>query len=320
VPLPTKVNVARPEAWGYQALLEFGSTAADSLYLRTAFGPGRTGRVETDSEIDQGIQSRETPEDFRTEEGKVYSRDDLSGGEGLDRAQRRDGEDFDHTRYFDSRNVSVTPCRSQDPQVVKLLHDTSILRAKTDTNLYVATIGNVLYMSNGTSVDRTADPIAASPTWSVEDPSAAEANTTVDGLAALGDELYAAMDAIGIHKRDNAGVWAHWSDLAAVTLHSAKERLIASVGAALYEAGATTTSTLLHTLKAGETWNDVVDAGSAVLAAASDGYVYTFAEEEGALVLKGQTFFEGEVPKSLGAAQGLVFIGTSQATTTGGGR
>ncbi len=318
MPLPTKVNVARPEAWGYQALLEYGSAAADSLYLRTAFGSGRVGRVETDIDFEQGVQSQETPEDFRTEEGKVYSRNDLSGGEGLDRAQRRDGEEFDHTRYFDSRNISISPCNAIDPQVVKLLHDTSLLRAETDTNLYMATIGNVLYMANGTNVDRTADPIAASPTFTVEDPSAAEANTTVDGLAALGDELYAAMDAIGIHKRDNAGVWAHWSDLAAVTCHSAKGRIIASVGTALHEAGSLATSILLHTLASGETWNDVVDAGSAVLAAASDGYVYTFAEEDGELVLKGQTLFEGEVPQSLGATQGLVFIGTSQATTTGG--
>ena len=318
MPLPTKVNVSRPEAWGYQALLEFGSADADSLYLRTAFGTGRVGRVETDTDFDQGIPSQETPEDFRTEEGKVYSRNDLSGGEGLDRAQRRDGEDFDHTRYFDSRNISVSPCNAIDPQVVKLLHDASILRAKTDTNLYVATIGNVLYMANGTKVDRTADPIAATPTWSVEDPSAAEADTTVDGLAALGDELYAAMGAIGIHKRDNAGVWAHWSDLAATTCFSAKGRIIASIGAALHEAGATTTSTLLHTLASGEIWNDVADAGSAVLAAASDGYVYAFAEEAGELILKGQTWFEGERPRSLGAAQGLVFIGTAQDNTSGG--
>ncbi len=319
MPLPTKVNVSRPEAWGYDALIEYGPNAADSLYLRLAVGPGRQMSFRT-AELEEGSPRTATnPEDMRVESGESFSRSDFTGGEGLDRAHRRDGLDRDFTRFWDSRNIDITPARAGVAEEIKLLHSASNIRADDPTNVRMplVRVGNVLYgvISNDALVDRTNNPTAGTPNFTTADPGG---TGSIQDLAALGDEVYAARN--NIRKRNPAGSWAQWSDLDASRLWSAKGRIIASseTGDALYEARAGAGSLLLHTLASGEIWNDVVDAGGAILAAASDGYIYSFAEQNGELALKGQTQIEGENPTALGFAQGLVFIGTAQATTGGG--
>jgi hypothetical protein len=59
------------------------------------------------------------------------------------------------------------------------------------------------------------------------------------------------------------------------------------------------------------------DAGAVALATATDGYIYSFADESSTLALKGQTFVEGEVPNAIDAAQGLIFYGTYESTASG---
>lgn len=320
-PLPTKANVSRPEAWGYDALIEYGDLAAESLYLRSAAGPGRAMQLQTVEVEERGPDTAANPEDMRAESGETFSRSDFTGGEGLDRAHRRNGTPQDWSRYWDSRNIDITPAKAGEAEELKLLHSTSSLRAAgvgVDRTALVR-IGTTLYgiVSSATLVDRTANPTATTPTWTTEDPGG---TGDIQDLAALGDELYSSQATTGgIRKRSSAGTWAAWSDLAGATrLWAVKGRIIASVGATLYEARAAAGSVQLHTLPSGQTWNDVIDAGGAILAAASDGQVYVFAEQAGDLVLKGQTDFPGEVPTAIGYAQGLVFIGTGQPTTTGG--
>ncbi len=62
----------------------------------------------------------------------------------------------------------------------------------------------------------------------------------------------------------------------------------------------------------------MVDAGSANLASATTGTIYAFYEEEGNLVLKGETDLVRETPYSLGYLQGVVLIGTGDDTSVGG--
>lgn len=326
MPLPTKTNVSRPLAWGYDALIEYGPNAADSLYLRLGVGPGRGMGFETVEPQQQGPNVAANPEDLRSESGQTFSRSQFSGGEGLDRAHRRDGTDRDWSRYWDSRGVDVTPGKPGEPEDLELLHSSSLLRAADVGGLnpetHMVRIGTALYgvISDPTQVDRTADPTASSPTWTVEDPHAGEGAANVRDLAVLGDEVYAAIGSNGIHKRSNAGTWSHWSDLGAIWCWGVKGRILAvnSAGTGLYEARSGSGSVLLHTLPAGTEWHDVVDAGGAILASAEDGYIYAFVEEEGELVLRGQTLIEGEQPTALGFAQGILFIGTAQQTTAGG--
>ena len=320
--LPTESNTARPVAAGYDAKIEYGTDPTESLYLRLARGPGREQSNRTVPPKD-APNTAQNPEDMRPETGGVFSRSDFTGGEGLDRAHRPDGEPGDVTRYWDSRNVDITPGRAGNPDELTLLKAVANIRADDagNTRMPLVAIGTTLYMccSDDNLVDRTANPTTASPTFTTEDPHNGEGATDIRDLAVLGDLLYVALAAQGVHRRAaGSDSWAHWSDVAAVRVWGVKGRIIASTGAALYEARATTTSVLLKTLPSGQTWTDVVDAGGAILAGASDGTMTAFVDEDGELVERQTYEFPGEQITALGATRGLLFIGTGEATTAGG--
>lgn len=316
--LPTKANVSRPLSEGYGALIEYGDTDAESLYLPLAIGPNQPLQFQPVEPRDEGPDLAANPEDLRSESGESFSRSAFSGGEGLDRAHRRNSTERDWSRYWDSRNIDVTPARAGEAEEIKLLHSTSSLRsmaAGADRGALVR-VGTVLYgiVNSATQVDRTANPTASSPTWSQESPGG---SGDIADLTALGDQVYAARDTIRV--RSSGGSWSQFTNVDAARLWSAKGRVLASTGAALYEArSGTDNSVLLHTLDSGETWTDVVDAGAAILAAASDGLVYSFAEQNGELTLRNQSRLFGETPTALGFTQGLVFVGTGEDTTAGG--
>lgn len=317
--LPTKVNVTRPESQGYDILIEYGDTDAESLYLRAAVGPGRQMAFQTVEPQQRNPDTASNPEDMRAETGESFSRSDFTGGEGLDRAHRRNGTERDFSRFWDSRGVDVTPGRAGSQEKVTLLHDTASIRtAATDLQRQpLATIGTVLYAvaSNDTLVDRTADPTAGTPTWTTEDPGG---TGTIRDIAALGDELYAAQGATEIRKRSSAGSWAAWSSLNAVRVWAVKGRIVGSDGTGLYEAG-DSADTLLETLASGESWTDVVDGGSAILAAATDGNIYAFVDNDGTLTLETQqNIFLGEYPTALAQAAGIAFVATAEDTSGGG--
>jgi hypothetical protein len=321
MPLPTKANVTRPEAWGYQLLIEYGDTNAESLYLPLAVGPRRELQLSSvaPKAEEGGFSTEANPEDLQGETGRTFSRANFTGGEGLDRAHRRDGEERDWTRFWNSRNIDVSPSFGGTAEEIKLLHSTTALRVASASNLRnpLVRIGTVLYgvINSATQVDRTANPIAGAPTWTQEAPGG---TGSIDDLTSLGDLLYAATSTI--RQRASGGGWSSWSDLNADRIWGVKGRIVAAVGVNLYEAvaGVVSNSTLLYTLPSGQTWTDVVDAGAAILAAATDGNIYAFVDEDGELALRRQTQIEGEIPISLGYAQGYVFFGTGEATTGGG--
>lgn len=318
--LPTKANVPRPQAWGYGALLEWGEEDEDSLYLRLAVAPNRALSVQT-AALRETVDVSQNPEDFTASYGKVFSRSSFSGGEGLDRAHRRGATDRDYSRYWDSRNVDVTPARPGEPERLRLLHETGSASTGAGTGRMVGTRAGVLYWVGGTSgvdVLRCANPTAGTPTITVEDPHATEGDQTVLDLAVLGDKVYAAITTNAVHVRASAGTWTHFSDLAGLRVWSYKGRLLVSTGAALYEVDEAAASTLLETLPSGQTWTDVADAGSVLLATATDGYIYAWSEENLTLTLVGRTEMEGEQPTAIGSTQGIVFVGTREATIAGG--
>jgi len=318
VALPTKVNVSRPEAWGYEALIEYGTTDAESLYLRLAPGPGRQMLLESGRTRDDVPDLSTNPSELRGESGRSFGRDDFTGGEGLDYAHRRDAQERDPSRFWASSGVDIDPPEGGETREIKLLKATSSVRTEDAGGVNRAPlrhIGTVLYgvSSDATLVDRSTDLGAA---WATEDPGS---TGNITDLTTLGDEVYAVRGG-DIRKRNSAGTWSlETSAQTFIRAWGVKGRIIASTepstGGVLYSSDDYTT--ILHTLPSGETWNDIVDAGAAILAAASDGYIYTFVEENGVLVLKGQTLV-AETPVSLAYSQGLLFIGTSEATSAGG--
>lgn len=312
MPLPTLANVTRPQGHGYGALLEWSDT--ESLYLRLAAGPGRQMSIESAPAPDARVSTDENPEDMRPESGRAFSRSDWSGGEGLDRAHRRDGTDRDFTRYWDSSGIDVSPTTPGEPARARLLPETELFEAGDYPA--VAQIDGVLFAADGDFVSSTLDPLADSPVWATENPHPSTTSAVLD-LATLGSEVYAAVGD-SLNQRDSAGSWSAWSDLEAVRCWSVKGRILGSTGPALYEAASGAGSTLLYTLPADREWTDVLDAGEAILASATDGYVYSFTiNDSSALVLVGQTRFPNEHVTCLGGALGVVLVGTSQTAASG---
>lgn len=306
--LPTSDLVTNPEALGYGALIDYGPNATDKLYLRLAVGPGREMQVQTQPPEELPGIGRDNPEDYTGDIGRVFSRNRFSGGEGLDVAHRRDGIDSDFSRYWNSKGVHVAPAFAGVPEVLELAHETTQVESSSDSNLYVAKIGSVLYMSEGVNIRRTAN-LGSSFTTSAR-------GGAITGLGVLGDELYAGVGT-DIERRTGGGSWSVWSTVNNDGIWAAKGRILAADGTLLYEAASGAGSVLIHTLPTGATWTSVIDAGAAILAAATDGVIYAFIEEEGNLVLKGETDMVREIPYSLGYLQGVVLIGTGQPTTTG---
>ncbi len=317
--LPTKVNVARPEAWGYDALIEYGPTDAESLYLRLAVGPGRTMQFQTVDPEPRTPNLSENPEDMRVESGQSFSRSDFGGGEGLRRAHRREGTPRDFTRFYDSKGVSITPSAKAGEAVsVTLLKSSTQLRshnASSDNWITILVGGTLFTTTSHQRVDVSTDPTVASPTWSSENPHDAEGDEEVNGLTALNGEVYAALGSNAIHKRTTAGVWSHWSDLnpgSPVKLEAVKERILAWWSTKLYEAKAGANSVLL--MDTGS-WTGVADAGSHIVAVNTNGYAYMWASEDGELVLQAQTRISSSPDEELTAVTavgGLVFFASKE--------
>jgi len=300
MPVATTDNVARPRAFGYGVSLSgrlFRLAIARNRPMQIVSAPLEAPRVNTTS----------SAEEAAAEFGLTFARSQFDGGEGLFRAHT---EGAAPNRFWDSKGVSVNVAEPGEFPEIRLLHSVANVEAVgTGARMAYDTIGGALYVCDGAVLRRTTDLTS----WADDDPDAGEAGVTqVHDVAVLGDVVYAALGANGIHRRVS-GVWSSWNDVAATRVWAVKGRIVASDGDSLYEV---TTSgaapTALAILPSGETWTTVADGGNVVLAGASDGYVYAFTTDTGSLVLQSQTLFESEQVTALGQSQGIVGICTSQ--------
>jgi hypothetical protein len=313
MPAPTTASVDNPRAMGY-------GVALGTALFRPAYGPGRELQIQTAPLEAPSLDTRTNPEELNEEFGRTFARDDFTGGEGLDFAHSRAERRAKDSRYFDSKNIALSRANPGELRDIRLLHGTERIFTSANT-MRMAWDGTTLYVSDGTTVRSCTDPTVAVPTFSADDPHAGEGAATVAHLAYLGSTIYAALNGNGIHRKTSGGAWAHWSDIPAARLWSVKSRILATVDTtgSLYEAVAGAAPTPLYTLPAGKTWNDVIDAGDAILAASSDGNIYAFAPDATTAVLRliAQTPIEGEQPMALGYAQGIVFYATAEQDASG---
>ena len=308
--LPSSANTSHPQAFGYEADL-------DDLYLRFAAGPGRQLNINTSPLQAQAINTSETPEDFQQEFGQIYSRTDFSGGSGLDKAHQRNAGQFDFQKYWDSKGVDVFSGKDVGNEYkVSLLHDTDELSSTTETNLYMQELSGSIFFADGDVLKRIDSPLDASP--SVTSETAPSAGNDITGMAVLGTRLYLVANG-DVYVRTAASTYSvHNNHKTYSKIWSMKGRIVASdTSGDLFEIPDGSTPTTMKTLPTGTEWTDLADGGAVVLACATDGYIYSFADESSSLTLKGQTFIEGEVPNAIDAAQGLIFYGTYQNTASG---
>ena len=310
--LPTVHNTTNPQARGFHAQL-------DNLLLRLSVAPDRQVKITSAESQAQRVQTSESPEEFVSEFGDVYARSDFTGGSGLDLAHRRGAGQNAASRYWDSYGVKVVDPEPGHRRELGLLEATEEELSLTSDPIRLLYTGGVLYATDGVNVRRTSDPTASSPTWASDNPTTGASAAL--SLASLGSTVYAAFGVSGLYKRAS-GSWSNVYTDDADGVWAAKGRLLVSDGVDLWEEDGTarpTAGSELRILAAGDTWVDVVDAGSAILAAATDGYVYAFAADAdtGDLALIGQTRFETETPTALGAAQGIVFVATTSGADVG---
>ena len=310
--LPSSANTSNPKALGYEANI-------DDLYLRFAVGPGRQMNINTAPLQAQAIATSETPEDFQQEFGQTYSRNDFSGGSGLDKAHQRQAGETAYSRFWDSSGVDVFSNKEPGKEYkLTLLNSTEEVTSSTETNLYMEELDGTIFFSDGAVLKKITTPLTGSTTTD----GTPSAGNDITGMAIMGNQLFIVANGV-VYQRTGAGTYGSYnSDNTYSRLWSAKGRLIASdTSGVLYEiepsSGTAGADNTIHSLRNGRNWTDVCDAGAVVLATADDGYIYSLADESSNLTLKGQTFVEGEIPNAIDAAQGLIFYGTYENTVSG---
>jgi len=328
--LPSPSNTSQPEAQGFEANL-------DDLFLRFAVGPGRQMNINTAPLQAQAIQTSETPEDFQQEFGQIYSRTDFSGGEGLDKAHRRNGTEIDFSRYWDSKGVDVFHGDEDTGYNAHLLYDVEQKTLTlTDTNNYIAqTTNGYLYITDDNDVYQSTDN---GDTWG-SPMSSTGITYKIQGITSFGDDLFLVSGDGGTNKElffydQSADTWTNQSLGASFTgyftgIWFSKGTLFVSgksdTAEYLWESSPftqnfsgdfQTTNALTQTEPTHE-FTDVIDAGAVVLAGNTDGNIYSLKLDGGSWSLKGQTKLSFEEIHSLAATEGLVFIGTkgSQSQT-----
>ena len=233
-------------------------------------------------------------------------------------AHKRGMSENDTTRFWDSSGIDVFTQNKGTPYSIKLLYQTSKVQtlSSSDGDNAMAVVGTDIYVSDDATLYKSAD---AGVTWSTVS-TGLTAGYHIKGLASHGTTLYI------VANNGSAGEIETWdgstSTQKATTgafdgIWSVKGKFLVSIGTALREYdGNTTVASAAITLPAGETWTDVVDAGAVVLATATDGRIYSLKDVSGAFTSKGQTEISGEKPISIVEAQGQIFYGTREDTTT----
>ncbi len=320
--LPSPSNTSQPQAQGFEANL-------DDLFLRFAVGPGRQMQINTAPLQAQAIQTSETPEDFQQEFGQIYSRTDFRGGEGLDKAHRREGTPTDFQRFWDSKGINVFHADEDTSYSVKLLNDIEqkTLTFSSDNNYLAQTTNGYMYITDDTDVYQSTDE---GVTWTAM--TSTSISYTIHGIAAFGNDLFVVAGDGGTNKQllsyvQSTDTWTDESLGSSFTgyftgIWFAKGGLFVSgkstTAEYLWESSPFTknfsgdfqsTSALIVTEPTHE-FTSVIDAGAVVLAGHTDGNIYSLKIDGGTWSLKGQTQISFEEIHSLAASEGLVFIGT----------
>jgi len=319
----TTINISNPKRFGYDVRI-------DDILLRSAVGPGREMQIQS-SDVQEGqINVKQNPEDFTSNLGRIYSRNNFSGGQGLDTAHRANGNPKDTTRFFDSKGVDVFHGDDETSYHVHLLHTTAEELSFSNSNNYLAqTTNGDMYVTDGTTIYKSTDN---GDNWSAVT-TGLTINHNFTGAAAVGDQVYfttangtAASELIqfnGTSWSENATDQSSNAGLTGVWFAKGQLFISGDDGTVEYlwavsPFNKTWSSSDLAEADAIVTFEDshhvsqVVDAGAVVLAASTNGDIYSIKDISGTMTLKGQTNIPFEEVHSIAAAEGIVFFGTKE--------
>ena len=323
--VPSTLSIRNPKSLGYDIRL------GTNLY-RTAIGPGREMTIQSSNVEDGQINVKQNPEDFTSNLGRIYSRNNFSGGQGLDTAHRADGTPKDSTRFFDSKGVDVFHGDDETSYHTHLLYTTTdkdVLGADTSfsssNNYMVRTANGNIYVADSTSVYVSTD---GGDTWS----SSTTSTYAITGMVAYGNQVFitSGTGSTAELKHYDGSTWAVESLGSYITGYLTGIFLSKGV---LYISGVTTAGVhyLWHAdpvqknfnnqftsasanllVTAEDLFTDVTDAGAATLIACENGTIYSIKDVSGTPTLQGQTEIPFEEVHTISAAEGIVFFGTKE--------
>ena len=320
----TTLSVNNPKRLGYDIRLDL------NLY-RTAVGPGREMTIQSSNVEEGNINVKQNAEDFTSNLGRIYSRNNFSGGQGLDTAHRANGTPKDTTRFWDSKGVDVFHGDDENSYNVHLLHTTASESISfSGTNNYLAqTTNGDMYVTDQAVIYKSTDN---GDTWA-----AVTTGLTIDynftGAAAVGDQVYfttangttnseliqydgTTWTENPTDQSSNAGLTGIWFAKGQVFI-SGDDGTVEYLWAVSPFNKSWTSSDLAEadailTFEDSHHVSQVVDAGAVVLAASTNGDIYSIKDVAGTMTLKGQTNIPFEEVHCIVASEGIVFFGTKE--------
>ena len=249
--IPTTLNISNPKRYGYDIKL-------DDIFLRSAIGPNREMTIQS-SDVEGGqVNVRQNAEDFTSNLGRVFSRNDFSGGSNLDVAHRNNSSEKDTIRFWDSQGVDVFGKDLGTSYNVSLLESTTNQRtlSSADDDNYVAVVGTTVYVSDDATLYKSTD---GGTTFSTQS-TGLTAGYHIKGLAAHGDLLYIAANngSAGEIEQLTSGGTSTQKSTAQIFdgIWSMKGKFLVAAGTGLYQYdGATTVSSVIihcHQVKHGQ--------------------------------------------------------------------
>jgi len=236
------------------------------------FGPGGLIYYEEESAkkttVSQQLRPARTdtgdqPTEVRPESGEVFSQQDASHGAGQLYAHHP-GQDTKRFLWSEGFDVDIDTVG----QPATLIHQHAVAQSLASSSPgKIVVFADTPFVIDGTSIKRNSGVLPG--VWTDDVPHGAEAPTTPGDMVSSGEFLYAALGVNGIHRRDTAGTWTHWSDVQATRVAWVKNRIMASNGPSIYEVitgGAAPTP--IETLPAGWAFESIFEVSGFVYATA----------------------------------------------------
>ena len=322
--------ITNPKRYGYDCRI--GNTL-----LRTAIGPGREMTIQSsDVQAGQQVNVKQNPEDFTSNLGRIYSRNNFSAGQGLDTAHRSDGKPDDINRFWDSKGIDVFHGDDETSYHLHLLHTTTgqSLSFSNTNNYMTQTTDENIWVTDGTTIHKYD---ASTETWSSILASTNNATHNFTGIVAFGNDLFltTANGTSGsqlIHydgsswtvettNQSNSGgltgIWFAKNTLFISGNDGTAEHIwdISPFNKSWSSSDLQNSDAIIEVEPTHEI-TGVVDGGAVVLAASTDGNIYSFKLSSGVFVNQGQTKIPFEEVHSIAASEGIIFFGTKEVTTT----
>ena len=329
--VPTTDIINNPKRYGYDIRI-------DTLLLRSAVGPNREMTIQSsDVQAGQQVNVKQNPEDFTSNLGRIYSRNNFTGGQGLDTAHRANGTEKDTTRFWDSKGIDVFHGDDETSYNVHLLYTTAAesISFSSDNNYMIRTTNGNIYVADGSTIYESTDN---GDTWTAMTSTGLLYDIT--GMAAFGNTFYVTTGTAGTtntqfaHYEPGGHGWAvHNTGFTGgifTGVWFVKDRLVvtANDGSAEYLwegdpfadswASDFAVGDTLLTVEPTHEITSVIDAGAVILAGSTNHHVYSLKDVAGTLTLKGQTEIPFEQIHSMAAAEGIVFLGTKEETVSVG--